>query len=341
VDAPNAKRNRAMRGARPLIALLAAVALLAPTLLVDAQPAGKVVRIGYLASSSRASGQHFLDAFRESLGELGWIDGQNVVLDARFAEGRHERLAELAAELVRLKPDVLVAGPAPPANAARQATGTIPIVMTAVGDPVELGLVASLAKPGGNVTGVAFSVGLEIFGKGLELLREFNPKLRRVAVLSNPANPNQAASIRDVMAAARALGVQVRVLEARAPQALDGAFAAMAKDGAEALLVLTDPLFLIHRHRIAELATRHRLPSMFAVREAAEAGGMMSYGPNLTAAFRRAAVFVDKILKGARPADLPVEQPTKFELVINLKTAKAIGVTVPPALVFRADQVIE
>jgi putative ABC transport system substrate-binding protein len=321
--------------------LLVAVAVVASALAADAQPAGMVHRMGYLASSSPATARPLLEAFRQGLGELGWVEGQNLVIEYRFAEGQHDRLPELAAELVRLKVDVIAAGPTPPALAARNATRTIPIVMTAVGDPVRLGLVASLARPGGNVTGVSFDVGLEVFAKGLELLREASPGLRRVAILSNPANPAQGVAIRDVTAAARSLGLQLQVVEARGPEAFDGVFAVMAKDRVGALLVLTDSLFLLHRVRLAGLATQHRLPSMYAIRESVEAGGLMSYGPSLVAAFRGAAVFIDKILRGAKPGDLPVEQPTKFELVINLKTAKALGLTIPPALLQRADQVIE
>ena len=321
--------------------LAGAAGLLAAPLAAQAQPAGKVHRIGYLSSTSATAARHLLEAFWQGLGELGWVEGKNVVIESRFADGRHERLPELAAELARLKVDLIVAGPTPPALAAKNATGTIPIVMTAVGDPVRLGLVTSLARPGGNVTGVSFDVGLAVFPKALELLRESVPKVRRVAVLSNPANPAQAVAIRDVTAAARSLGLQLRLLEARAPDAFDGAFAAMGKDRVDALLVLTDPVFIIHKARLADLAARHRLPSMYAIKENVEAGGFMSYGPSLVAAFRRAAVFVDKIFKGANPADLPVEQPTKFELAINLKTAKALGLKIPPSILARADQVIE
>jgi putative ABC transport system substrate-binding protein len=282
-----------------------------------------------------------LDALRQELGGLGWVESQNVVIEYRFAEGRHDRLPQLAAELVRSKADVIAAGPTPPALAAKQATRTIPIVMMAVGNPVEQGLVASLAHPGGNVTGVSFSPDLEIFGKGLEFLKEIAPKVRRVAALSNPANPASALGVCDATTAARSLGLQLRVMETRGPNAFDGAFATMAKDRVEALLVLTDPLFILHRAQLADLAAQHRLASVYAVKESVEAGGLMSYGPSLMAAYRRAAVFIDKILKGAKPADLPVEQPTKFELAINLKTAKALGLTIPPSLLARADQVIE
>ena len=314
--------------------------LLAAPLAAEAQQAAKIARIGYLSSSS-ATTSRVVEAFRQGLREFGWVEGQNIVIDWRFAEGRFDRLPDLAAELVRLKVDVIAAGPTPAAVAAKNATGTIPIVMIGVGDPVGLGLIASLARPGGNVTGVSFSVDLEIFGKGLELLKEIVPRVRRVAVLSNPANPAQALTIKDVKAAGRSLGVQLQLLEARGPNEFDGAFAAMAKERAEALLVVSDSMFLLHRARLADLAAKNQLPSMYGVREFVEAGCLMSYGPSIVANYRRAAFFVDKILKGAKPADLPVEQPTKFELAINLKTAKALGLTIPQSLLQRADQVIE
>jgi putative ABC transport system substrate-binding protein len=279
--------------------------------------------------------------FRQGLRELGWVEGQNTVIDYRYAEGRFDRLPGLAAELVRLKVDIIVAAPTPAAAAAKKATGTIPIVMIAVGDPVGLGLIASLARPGGNVTGLSFSVGPEILGKQLELLKETVPKLRRVAILSNPANPVQPGQIREVNVAARSLGVQLQFLEARGPNEFDGAFAAMAKERVGALLVLADSMLIAHRTRLADLAARSRLPAAYGTREDVEAGGLMSYGPSLRDLFRRGATFVDKILKGAKPADLPVEQPTKFELVINLKTAKALGLTIPPSLLGRADEIIQ
>ena len=321
--------------------LIVTAFVVALTLNADAQPAGKVHRIGYLGSSDAITSRHLLEAFRQALSERGWVEGQNVIIEPRFAEGRHDRLPELAGELVRLKVDVIAAGSTPPALAARNATRTIPIVMTGVGDPIRVGLVASLARPGGNVTGVAFDVGLQVFAKGLAILKECVPRLRHVAILSNPANPGQGAVVRDVRAAAQSLGLQLQVVEVRGPEAFDGAFAAMVKDRAGALLVTTDPLLFLHRARLAELAIQHRLPSMYAVRESAEAGGLMSYGPNLVAAFRDAAVFVDKILKGAKPGDLPVEQPTKFEFVINLKAAKAVGISIPQSVLARADQLLE
>jgi putative ABC transport system substrate-binding protein len=319
--------------------VITAAGLLAAPLAAEAQ-AGKVWRIGYLSSSSAIASQDPTEVFRQALRGLGWVEGQNIVIDYRFAEGKFERLPELAAELVRLKMDVIVAGPTPVAVAARNATSTIPIVMWAVGNPVGLGLIASLARPGGNITGVSFTVDMEI-GKALELLRDTVPTVRRVAVLSNPANPAQTFVMKNVKDAARSLGVQLQVLEARGPSEFDGAFATMVRERVGALLVVTDSVFLLHRARITDLTAKNRLPSMHQLREYVEAGGLMSYGPSGPDLFRRAASFVDRILKGARPADLPVEQPTKFELVINLKTAKALGITFPPSLLARADQVIQ
>ena len=237
---------------------------------------------------------------------------------------------------------IIVAHSTPGATAAKNATRTIPIVMTVVGDPVGLGLIASLAHPGGNATGLSFSVvGLEIIGKQLELLKETVPKIRRMAILSNAANPIQPLAIRDLNVAARSLGVQLQLLEVRGPNEFDGAFAAMTKESAGAFLVVADTMLVLHRTRLADLATRSRLPAAYSWREHVEAGGLMSYGPSLPDLFRRAATYVDKILKGAKPADLPVEQPTKFELVINLKTAKTLGLTIPQSVLARADQVIE
>jgi putative tryptophan/tyrosine transport system substrate-binding protein len=321
--------------------LIVTGALLAAPLAAQAQLTGKVHRIGYLAGGSATTAAHFPDAFRQALRELGWIEGQNIVIDFRFAEGRLDQLPELAAELVRLKVDVMVAGPSPSAIAAKNATATVPIVMTGVGFPVELGLVASLARPGGNITGVAFSTGTEIFGKGLELLREIAPSLQRVAVLSNPANPGHALAVSNAKEVARSLRLQLLLLEARGPDLFDDAFAAMAKERVSALLVVTDPVFIAHRARLADLAARDRRPTVYTIRDFVDAGGLMSYGPSLVAQYRRAAVFVDKILKGAKPAELPVEQPTTFELVINLKTAKTLGLAIPPSLLLRADHVVE
>ena len=320
--------------------LAGAAAFFAAPLVARAQQAGKVPRIGFLSTGS-ANTLRLVEGFRQGLLELGWVEGQNVGIDYRFAEGRFDRLPDLAAELLRLKADVIVAGATPAAVAAKKATGTIPIVMVGVGDPIGLGLIASLARPGGNVTGTSFSIGSLASGKGLELFKETAPNVRRVAVLSNPGNPSHALAIREVRDAARAMGVQLQFLEARAPNQFDGAFVAMAKGRAEALLVAPDSMFALHGARLADLAAKKRLPSIYGFREPVEAGGLMSYGPSVVAVWRRAAFFVDKILKGAKPGDLPVEEPTSFELVINLKTAKALGVTIPPSLLQRADQVIE
>jgi putative ABC transport system substrate-binding protein len=305
------------------------------------QQAGKVPRIGYLGLTSPSDRPPLLDAFRQRLRELGWVEGQNIVIDYRFAEDRVDRLPDLAAELVRLKVDVIVSLGTQGVTAAKNATETIPIVMIAVRDPVGIGLIASLARPGGNVTGVSGYAGLELVTKQLELLKETVPQIRRVAILSNPSNAYHQLAIREVNVAARPLGVQLLLLEAQGPNEFDSAFAAMAKERAGALLVLSDGIFSSHSTRLADLAARSRLPAAYAVRESVEAGGLMSYGPSFLDLYRRSAVYVDKILKGAKPADLPVEQPTKFELVINLKTANALGLEVPATLLARADEVIE
>jgi putative ABC transport system substrate-binding protein len=264
-----------------------------------------------------------------------------MVIDYRSAEGKLDPLPELARELVRLKVDIIVAAGSASAAAAKNATATIPIVMFSVSDPVGRGLIASLAHPGGNVTGLAFSVeGVSTSRKEIELLKETIPELRRVAILSNPGNPSHAVGIRNLEAAARPLAVQLQPLEARGPNEFDGAFAAMVKERAEALIVLADPVFFLHGARLADLAARSRLPAAYGYRETVEAGGLMSYAPSYPELWRRAAGYVDKILKGANPADLPVEQPTKFELAINLKTAKVLGLTIPQSVLLRADEVI-
>jgi putative tryptophan/tyrosine transport system substrate-binding protein len=319
----------------------AGAVLVAAPLAAEEQPAGKVQRIGYLTAGSVTANPRVLEAFRQGLRELGWVEGQNIVIEYRSAEGRFDRLPELAAELVRLKVDVVVAAPTPAALAAKHTTGMVPIVGVSLTDPVGLGLIASLARPGGNVTGVSYSVGTDIFGKDLELLKEAVPTVRRVAILSNPDGPSQPLTIRNIKAAAQSLGLQLQLVEARGPGDFDGAFAAMARERVGALLVVTDPVFIPHRARLVNLAAKNGLPSIFTQKADVEAGGLMSYGPDFADMYRRAATYVDKILKGAKPGDLPVEQPTKFELVINLKTAKALGLAIPPSLLARADQVIE
>ena len=311
---------------------------LAAPLAAEAQQAGKVLRIGFLGTYAGPS----LDAFRQVLRELGWVEGQNIVIDYRFAEGRLDRWTDLAVELVRLRVDIIVAEGTQAVAATKNATETIPIVMISGSvDPVGLGLIASLARPGGNVTGLSYSVGPEIAGKGLELLKEIVPKVRRVAILASPTNPIHPLVTRDLKVTARSLGVQLQLLEARGPDEFDGTFAAMTKERAGALLVVSDTMFIFHRTRLADLAARSRLPAAYGTRVSVEAGGLMSYGPSFLDLHRRAATYVDKILKGAKPAELPVERPTEFELVINLKTAKALGLTIPPSLLARADQIIE
>jgi putative ABC transport system substrate-binding protein len=313
----------------------------AAPLAAGARNPSKVPRIGFLAPRTRADAAPFVDGFLQGLRELGWMDGKNIAIDYRFADGESDRLPSLAAELVRLKVDVILAGSSAPAMAAKNATRTIPIVMGTSSDPVELGLVASLAHPSGNVTGMSFSFGLEIVGKELELLKIAVPQVRRVAVLLNPANPGNVLAMKAVKVRAESLGVQVQLIEARGPNDFEEAFAAMARGRAGALLVTPDPMFGFHRAQLQELVTRTRLPAMYGLREHTEAGGLMSYSVDIRESFRRAATYVDKILKGAKPGDLPIEQPSKLQLVINLKTAKAIGLMIPPSLLARADQVIE
>jgi putative ABC transport system substrate-binding protein len=329
-----------MMDRRAFVRIVAASLVATPRFARAQQPA-KIPRIGWLSPGSQASDENFLASFRDGLRELGWVAGQNIAIESRWAEGRFERLPDLAAELVRLKVDVIVSLVTQASLAAKHATVTIPIVMVGVGDPLGSGLVASLARPGGNITGPS-SMLAEVSGKQLALLKEAVPKASPVAVLWNPANPVwQAAASRETEAAARALGLRLQLLEARGPDELEGAFAAMTAEHAGALFVPADIIFVRHAQRIADLAARHRLPAMYGFREHVEAGGLISYAANFAVMHRRAATFVDKILKGANPGDLPIEQPTKFELVINLKTAKALGLTIPQSLVVRADDVIQ
>jgi putative ABC transport system substrate-binding protein len=285
--------------------------------------------------------EHGLGAFLRTLRGLGWIEGQNLIIEYRWAEGNVDRLPGLAAELVERKVDVIVAPAGSAALAAKNATSSIPIVMIFAPDPVETGLVASLRRPGGNITGTTFTPGPEIFGKQLQILKEAVPRASRVAVLSNPADASFALQVRQVEATARSLGIRLQHVDARGPEEFASAFAAMERERADALLVTGTSTFLAHRTRLAELAVKGRLPSMYSFRESVEAGGLMAYAVNMADFVGRSAMYVDKILKGAKPADLPIEQPTKFELIINLKVAKALGITVPQALVARADEVIQ
>ncbi len=330
--------KRSTTGAVLIIAL--ALALLAAPLAAEAQALAKVPRIGFLSTRSPTDNPHILEAFRQGLRELGYVEGQNIAIEYRWAEGKFQRLPDLAAELVRLKVDVIVTGAPPAPGAAKQATSTIPIVFAVTGDPVAEGLVASVARPGGNITGLA-SIAPELVGKQLELLKEVVPKVSRVAVLQNPSNHSHPSMLPQAEGAARALGVRLHVLQARTPPEIDAAFAAMRSQRARGVLVLRDSLFNAQRTQIAALAAKSRLPAVYGIREEAEAGGLMAYGASLPHMFRRAATYVDKILKGAKPADLPVEQPTRFELVINLKTARSLGITFPQTILIRADQVIQ
>jgi putative ABC transport system substrate-binding protein len=318
---------------------LAGCAVAAPATVRAQQQAKKIYRIGYLGSGTPYP--HLQGVFQQGLRDLGWVEGQNYEINYRYAEGQYDALPRLADELVRLGADAIVASPTPAALAAKNATATIPIVGIGFDNPVENGLVASLARPGGNVTGLSYGVGPEIFGKDIELLRAMVPELRRIAVLSNPAGLNHALMMSNVTSAARALGVELLLLDATGPGEFGRAFAAMASERVGALFVFGDPMLGVHRARIAELAVQYRLPSMHTNRLHVEAGGLICYGPSFSNLWRRAAAYVDKILKGARPADLPVEQPTKFELIINLRTARAIGVEIPQSMLLRADEVIE
>jgi len=334
---PGGSGDRAVNRRRLLLISLAG-ALAAP-LTAETQPAGKSYRISFLALTP-GEDTTSVKALVERLHELSYIEGRNMTFEYRSAEGRPERLPQLAMELVRAGPDVLIAGFGTlTAQAAKAATTTIPIVFTTVGDPVGAGVVASLARPGGNATGLS---GLtEIGGKRLELLRELIPRKQVVAVLMNPDTPFTRLALKEIKTAAEAERIRLEVLEARTPDQVSAGFEAAIKAGAGGLLVLEDPLMYDLRRQISDLAAKFRLPAVYTYRDYAQAGGLMSYGTDRRQIYRRAAEYVDKILKGAKAADLPVEQPTKFELIINLKTAKALGLTIPPSLLARADQLIE
>lgn len=318
----------------------AGAVLLATPLAAQAQPSSGLRRIGYLGSSSPSLEPHYVEAFRQQLRDLGYIEGQHIAIEYRWAEGRDERLPELAAELVRLDPAVIVTTGTPGTLAAMQATKTIPLVMASSADPVRSRIVASLARPGGNVTGFTI-LGPELEGKRMELLKQAVPRLSRVAVLWNPANPGIAFYLEAIETAGRALHVTVGpVVEVRRAEELESAFSTIAKARPDALAVLADRSLLAHRRRIVEFASARRIPGMYPYGEYVDAGGLMSYAPSNTELFRGAATYVDKILKGANPGTLPVQEPTKFELVINLKTAKSLGLTIPQSLQLRADRVI-
>ena len=329
--------SRAAADRRAFVATLAAGALLLPRT-APAQPAGRVARVGYLTPSSVAAREGMPD-LRRRLRDLGYVEGRDIRFEIRGANEDFERLPDLAADLVRSGVDLIVAVSPPAIRAAENATSTIPIVMVSGTDPVVGLFVASLARPGGNVTGVTTYLP-ELAGKRLEVLRECLPGLRRVAVLANLRNPGSAGEARETEAAARTMALEVQVADARLPEQYPDAFASMTRGGARAVFVTTDPVLSSNRGRIMQLAASHRLPAIYEWPEIVEAGGLLSYGPTLAEINTRVAAYVDKILKGAKPADLPVERPTRFELAVNLKTAAALGITIPPAVVARAQRVI-
>ena len=303
-----------------------------------AQQQGKVWRVGFLIpTSSNASRYH---AFPQGMRELGYVEGRNLVIEWRSAEGKLERLPDLATELVKLNPDVIVTGGSPATSAAQKATTTVPIVMGAANDAVVSGFVRSLARPGGNITGIS-DLAADLSVKDLEILLSVVPKLSRLAVLINPGNSTHAAIVKGVQMAALKADVKILPLEARTPQEIENAFSTMTQQHAGAIFAPIDAFLIQQGSQIADLAIKYRMPSVFGARENVEVGGLMSYGPSLSDCYRRAATYVDKILKGAKPRDLPVEQPTKFELVINMKTAKVLGLTIPQSVLLRADEVIE
>jgi len=321
--------------------LVLSIILFSLCALAEAQEPTKIPRIGILLPSSPGSSVSlsFLKAFLVGLHELGYVEGQKLAIEYRYADGVSKRFPNLAAELVRLKVDVIVTTAGPPTRAAKEATKTIPIVFTQVSDPVAEGLVSSLARPEGNITGLS-QIGPELAGKRLELLKEAFPKISRVAVLRTSSSPSAVAHFEETLAAAKAMGVQLQSLEVRNSDNFEDAIRAATSERASALIVFQSALINTHRTRIVELAVKSRLPTMFAERTHVESGGLMSYAPNFFDLHRRAATYVDKILKGAKPADLPVEQPTKFEFIVNLKTARQIGLTIPPNVLARADKVI-
>jgi len=325
---------------RKTLTLLFIVVVLGVVAIADAQQPKKVPRIGFLTTVSPSAIAARTEAFRQGLRELGYVEGKNIVIEWRYAEGKIDRLPALAAELVRLKVDVIVTAGSPVTRSAKEATVTIPIVMANDSDPVGSGHVASLARPGGNITGLS-TLRLEMSGKRLELLKEIIPRLSRVAVLGSSTVPGNAQALKETELAAGAFGVQLQYLDVLATKDIETAFRAASKGRADAVLVLGGPLFNSHRTQIVDLAVKSRLPAIYYAAEFVEDGGLMTYGVSVIDLFHRAATYVDKILKGAKPADLPVEQPIKFELIINLKAAKQIGLTIPPNVLVRADKVIK
>jgi putative ABC transport system substrate-binding protein len=321
---------------RLLTRLAVVLACVLAPLAAEAQPKGKVPRIAFLRSGPAPKA--FTEAFQQGLREAGYVEGKNIVVEYRFGNGTTEQLSELVREIVSLHVDVIVASAAPAAFAARKATTTTPIVFAGVVDPIDVGLAASLARPGGNATGMSI-ISVDLLGKRLELLREILPKLSRLVLLWNPANPTHAVQLKHAQALAQSLGIEVQPVPVGTTADLDRGLG--AAKGAQALLQLDDVFFTTHRERLIGLAMQARLPAIYGYREMAEAGGLMSYGANLPDLYRRAAAYVDKVLKGTPPRDLPIQQPTKFELVINLKSVKALGLTIPQPVLLRADEVIQ
>jgi putative tryptophan/tyrosine transport system substrate-binding protein len=336
----NIRMRQETTGRRKPFCFALCALLLALGLSAEAQEPKKVPRIGVLWPFLPTVGPPLAEAFRQGLRNLGYVEGQNITIEYRYSEGKDSRLPDLAGELLRLKVDVIFAPTTTAALVAKNATSEIPIITATAADPVGSGLAASLARPGGNVTGLSLLAGLEISGKELELLKEALPKLTRVAVLADPSSQPTAGLLKEAEQAARSLKVQLRVVEARGPNELEGAFSTIKKEHAGALLVIASP-FIGSNPRIVSFAASGRLPAMYPYTESVDAGGLMSYGPNRPDLFRRAAVYVDKILKGTKPAALPIEQPMKFEFVINLKTAKQLGLTIPQSVLYRADRVIK
>ena len=325
-----------------IVRLGVAALLLAGSMAVHAQQAARVYRIGFVSPVSASPEPSQLSAFRQGLRELGYVEGKNIILETRFAEGHFERLPKLVAELITLKVDVLLAGSPASAVAVKKMSTTVPVVFTGVGDPIASGIVANLARPGGNITGVAAGAGGAAFGgKWLELLKEVLPDVSRVAVLANRSNTSNTPTLRGVEAAAKTLKVKINIFDAGSATELDRALAAINGSGAQGVIVTSDPFLVDSRVTLVQFAASKRLPAVYFYKLFADAGGLMSYGASLEDTYRRAATYVDKILKGARPADLPVEQPTRFELVINMKTARALGLSIPQSLLLRADHLIE
>ena len=321
-----------------LIGLIAALCCILTSFSAEAQ---RTPKVGWIEAGSRSANQHFLDAFREGLRDLQYVEGQNIVIEERWADGRVERFPELLAELIGSKVDVIVVASTPGASAAKRSETITPVVFWGVSDPVGIGLVASLGHPGGNITGVALGTEEGLPGKWVELLREAVPNATRVAVLWNPGARGLELRVKELRAAAATLKLKLYIFEVRNVSEFDGAFNAISKTHVGGLIVMVDPLTLRNRERIVGLAAQTRLPTIYGFSEFARSGGLLAYGPSVPDQARRAATYVDKILKGAKPADLPVEQPTKFELIINVKTAKTLGLTIPQTLLLRADQIME